>query len=46
MSEYREEQVGEGSFTVRRYNLSLSICIPNMKFLHGLRDIFDEKLQY
>ena len=32
-NKYREEQAGEGSFSVPRYNLSLSTCILNMKFL-------------
>ena len=31
--EYREEQTGEGSFSIPRCNLSLPTCIPNMKFL-------------
>ena len=39
--EYREEQIGEGSFSIPQYNLSLSTCIPNMKV-----DIFGKKLQY
>ena len=30
---YREEQIGEGQFSIPRYNLSLWTCIPNLKFL-------------
>ena len=30
---YRDEQIGKGSFSIPQYNLSLSTCIPNMKFL-------------
>ena len=30
---FREEQIGEGPFSIPRYNLSLWICIPNLKFL-------------
>ena len=29
----REEQIGEGWFSIPLYNLSLSICIQNMNFL-------------
>ena len=32
-NKYREEQIGESRFSIPRYNLSLSTCIPNMKFL-------------
>ena len=32
-NKYREEQVGDSSFSIPRYNLPLSTCIPNMKFL-------------
>ena len=32
-NKYREEQTGEESFSIPWYNLSLSTCIPNMKFL-------------
>ena len=32
-NKYREEQIGEGSFSIPRYILPLSSCIPNMKFL-------------
>ena len=28
-----EEQIGEGPFSIPRYNLSLGTCIPNLKFL-------------
>ena len=28
--------VREGSFSIPRYNLQLSTCIPNMKFLSGI----------
>ena len=29
----REEQTGEGPFSIPRHNLSLSICILDLKFL-------------
>ena len=32
-NKYREEQIGEGPFSIPRYNLSLQTCIPNLKFL-------------
>ena len=32
-NKHREEQIGEGPFSIPRYNLSLWTCIPNMKFL-------------
>ena len=33
MNIHREEQTGEGPFSIPRYNLSLSTCIQNMNFL-------------
>ena len=33
MNIYREEQTGEGWFSIPRYNLSLSICIQSMNSL-------------
>ena len=30
---YKEEQVGQPWFSIRRYNLSSLFCIPNMNFL-------------
>ena len=30
---YREEQIGEGPFSILRYILSLLTCIPNLRFL-------------
>ena len=33
MNIYREEQTGEGWFSIPLYNLSLSTCIQNMNFL-------------
>ena len=30
---YRKEQIGEGPFSIPRYNLSLWTCILNLKFL-------------
>ena len=35
MNKYLEEQAGKGPFSIPRYNLSLSPCMPNMKFLTG-----------
>ena len=32
-NKYRVEQIGEGPFSIPRYNLSLWICILNLKFL-------------
>ena len=32
-NKYREERIGEGPFSIPRYNLSLLICILNLKFL-------------
>ena len=33
MNKYREEQIGEGPFSIPRHNLSLGTCIQNLKFL-------------
>ena len=33
MNIYKEEQIGEGPFSIPRYNMSLSTCIPNLKLL-------------
>ena len=33
MNIYREEQTGEGPFSIPRYNLSLSTYVQNMNFL-------------
>ena len=33
MNIYRQEQTGDGWFSIPRYNLSLSTCIQNMNFL-------------
>ena len=32
MNIYREDQTGEGWFSIPKYNLSLSMCIQNMNF--------------
>lgn len=32
-NKYREAQIGEGTFSILRYNFSLSTCIPNMEIL-------------
>ena len=32
-NKYRKEQIGEGPFSIPRYNLSLQTSIPNLKFL-------------
>ena len=37
-NKYREEQIGEGPFSIPRYNLSVEVSI-----LNGCGDIFDEK---
>ena len=33
VNKYKEEQIGQSRFSIPRYNLSVSFCIPNMKFL-------------
>ena len=45
MNIYREEQKGEGPFSIQRYNLSLSTCKPKyeLSVLYSCGDIFDEK---
>ena len=32
-NKYKEEKIGECPFAIPQYNLSLQICIPNLKFL-------------
>ena len=32
-NKYKEKQIGEGPFSIPRYNMSLWTCIPNLKFL-------------
>ena len=32
-NKYREQQIREGPFSILQYNLLISTCIPNMKFL-------------
>ena len=32
-NKYKEEQIGEGPFSIPRYNMSLLTCIPNLKLL-------------
>ena len=32
-NKYKKEQIGEGPFSIPRYNLPLWTCIPNLKFL-------------
>ena len=46
MNIYREEQIGEGRFSIPRYNLSLSVNLYTkyeLSVLYSCGDIFDEK---
>ena len=45
-NKYREEQIGEGSFSIPRYAIVNLYNKYEVSVLNGFRDIFDKKKQY